>query len=275
MAGASERLISDDQWITYFRDGYLRLGRTLDDAELAALQQRIDDIMMGTADVDYDRMLMQLDGDSGDYGALPPQSKGHKGPTLDYRKIQDLEYDPVFLAFMQKPIFREIAGEVYGRHAPVSVYRAMFMNKPARKGTVLPWHQDGGDGWGLDRDPLVTLWTALDPATIANGCVEVIPGSHRLGLLSDRGHTITEEQVREHCPREKVVFLELKPGETVLLHNWLLHSSNVNRTDVSRRGFSVCYMHGKTRNEKTGDTFPRVFGKDAMTVDGLKGERVG
>jgi phytanoyl-CoA hydroxylase len=51
----------------------------------------------------------------------------------------------------------------------------MFINKPAKNGTFLPWHQDH---WKyLDRPALITIWTALDPATIANGCVQVIPGT--------------------------------------------------------------------------------------------------
>ncbi len=252
-------LIDDERWHQYFRDGYLRLGAVAGDDELATMQREIDDIMMGTADVDYDRMLMQLDSDDGGYDKLPPQTSGHKGATLSYRKIQDLEYDPTFLAFIRKPLFREICGEIYGRHAPVSVFRAMFMNKPALKGTLLPWHQDGGDGWGLDRDPLVTLWTALDPATIENGCVQVVPGTHRLGLLSDQGHTIAEEHVAEHCPDDRVVHIELEPGEGIMLHNWLLHRSDVNRTEVPRRGFSVCYMHGQTRRVSDGAGFARIL----------------
>ena len=59
--------LTDDQWQQYERDGYLKLGRLLSDSELAALQQRIDDIMMGRAKVDYDQMLMQLDGGGDDY----------------------------------------------------------------------------------------------------------------------------------------------------------------------------------------------------------------
>jgi len=92
---------------------------------------------------------------------------------------------------MQQTLFREICAWHYGAHADISAFRAMFMNKPARKGTLLPWHQDGGEGWGLDRDPLATLWTALDPATVSNGCVQIIPGSHKLGLLSKRSKNIT------------------------------------------------------------------------------------
>ena len=262
--------ISDEQWTDYQRDGVLRLGKVAGDDELAAMQAEMDAIMLGTADVDYDRMLMQLDGDSGAYSNLPPQSTGHKGATLEYRKIQQLEYDAVFLAWMQKPVFREVCAEVYGRHAPIAVYRAMFMNKPARKGSVLPWHQDGGTGWGIDRDPLVTVWTALDPATRANGCVEVIPGSHRLGLLSEDGHTISDEHTAMYAPDDAIVYLELEPGEVALLHNWLLHRSGVNRSHIARRGFSACYMHGKSKHEGNGTTWPRVFGDGALTVDGVR-----
>ncbi|MBI3829582.1 MAG: phytanoyl-CoA dioxygenase family protein [Planctomycetes bacterium] len=254
-------MLSDSQWWEFYQQGFLRLGKLLDDAELAALQERIDEIMLGK--VRYEKMMMQLDG-GGAYEDMPAQSAGFKGATLDYRKIQDLEQDPRFLAYMQRPLFKKICAEAYGAHAPVACFRAMFMNKPACKGTILPWHQDGGSGWGLDRDPLITVWTALDPATKANGCVQVMPGTHRLGLLSKQGHTISAEQERQHCPEEKIVYLELKAGEVVLLHNWLIHRSDVNKTDVSRRGFSVCYMDGRTRQVKNGGTFPIVFGEGAL-----------
>ena len=254
-------ILNSQHWWEFQQQGYLRLGQVLDGPALAELQQRIDAIMQGH--VQYEDMLMQLDG-GGAYEDLPSQSSGFKGARLDYRKIQDLEKDPLFLAYMQRPLFREICGQVYGAHAPVACYRAMFMNKPARKGTILPWHQDGGEGWGLDRDPLLTVWSALDPATQANGCVQVIPGSHKLGLLSKAGHTISKEHEQRYCPEEKIVYLELKAGEGVLLHNWLVHRSDVNKTDVSRRGFSVCYMDGRTRKEKDQKRFPILFGDGAL-----------
>ena len=258
-------ILTQEQWWQYHEQGYLHLGKLLDDAQLKQLQQRIDDIMLGK--VAYEKMFMQLDA-GGAYENLNFQESGYKGPRLDYRKIEDLERDPLFLAFMQQPIFREICDYHYGAHAAISVFRSMFMNKPAQKGTLLPWHQDGGDGWGLDRDPLATLWTALDPATIANGCVQVIPGSHKLGLLSKRGHTLSPEHVEQYCPENKIVYLELKAGEAVLLHNWLVHRSDVNKTDIPRRAFSVCYMDARTRGTKDGRSFPVVFGDARLSREG-------
>ena len=165
------------EWAQYERDGYLRLGKLLDADQLQGLQERIDAIMLGTADIDYSQIMMQLDRIPGETDSPGPQNKGHKRATLRYRKIQDLELDPLFFAYMQHPLVEQICRRVYGQDAQVACYRAMFMNKPARKGTHLVWHQDRWSN--LDRDPLITIWTALDPATRANGCVQVIPGLHR------------------------------------------------------------------------------------------------
>src|SRR5690606_3937412 len=107
-----------------------------------------------------------------------------------------------FRAYMERPIFRDLCRRIYG-DVPISVFRAMFMNKPASKGTVLRWHQDR---WSfLDRDPLLTVWTALDPSTVANGCVQVIPGSHRGGLVNpdDTSGFVTDDQAAQHCPPDR------------------------------------------------------------------------
>lgn len=249
--------ITDEQWAQYEEKGYLRLGQVLSDEDLRALQTRIDDIMMGRADLDYSRILMQLDSTDGQYANAGEQSNGHKGARLDYRKIQELEADPLFWEFMNRPIFREVCERQYGA-MPIAAFRAMFMNKPANRGTLLPWHQDR---WSdLDRDPLVTLWTALDPATEENGCVQVIEGSHKFGLLNPAHGSgyVTEEQAQELLEKYPVVHLELQAGEAVLLHNWLLHASDKNHSSQSRRAFSVCYMDGDTVS-RGGSEFPRVF----------------
>jgi phytanoyl-CoA hydroxylase len=261
--------ITDEQWWQYQQDGYLKLGPVLDATDLTALQERIDAIMLGTAEVDYSNMLMQLDSDSGVYGEMPAQTVGFKHATLNYRKIQGLEFDSLFGDYLRRPLFHEICAHVYGAHCAISCSRAMFMNKPAGKGTILPWHQDGGSGWHMDRDPVVTVWTALDAATIANGCVQVVPGSHKLGLLSEGGHTITPKQEELYCPEEKIVYLELEPGESVLLHNWLLHRSDVNKTETPRRAFSVCYMDARTRTTAGEAAGTTVWRSDTLGLAGV------
>ncbi len=258
-----QRIISQDQWSDYHRDGFLKIGRQSGREELANLQQRIDEVMLGRAPLDYGRLTMQLDSNTDRYDQVKGGGIGHQGASLGYRKIQGLEFDALFLAYMKKPVFREICGYIYGAHASVACFRAMFMNKPAQQGSDLPWHQDGGSSWYVDRDPLVTVWTALDPATTENGCVQVVPGSHQLGILSEKGHTITDEQEREFCPEDRIVDLTMEPGEVVILHNWLLHRSGLNRVDIPRRAFSVCYIDARTRSSRKS-SFSMIFGEDAL-----------
>jgi phytanoyl-CoA hydroxylase len=250
--------LTDAQWAAYEKEGYLSLGKVADDAQLNALRDRIDKIMLGTADVDYDRMLMQLDTESGRYESLGPQTDGHKGPTLNYRKIEGLELDPLFRAWIQKPIFADACRRSYGRDVSFSVFRAMFVNKPAGHGTFLPWHQDRWT-W-LSKDPLLTVYLALDASDRSNGCVQVIPRSH--GVLinpSQAAGFLTEDQTARECRPEDAVYLELEAGEVLLLHNWLLHSSDRNHSDRSRRAFSVCYMEADTYAGSPDETFPVVL----------------
>ena len=256
--------ITQEQWNQYEELGYLKLGQVLTDEGLLALQERIDAIMLGTAPTDTNRLLMQLDSPDGQYENAGVQSRGSKGATLAYRKIQDLEYDPLFLEYLQHPVFEEICAHVYGHSTPIAAFRAMFMNKPAHAGTLLPWHQDR---WSdLDRDPLITVWTALDPATVANGCVEIIPGSHHRLINPDHpSGFLTPEQGEAAMRAHGTEFIELKAGEAVLLHNWLLHRSDVNGTDISRRAFSASYMDARTKS-RSGGEFNTVFGEKVLQL---------
>ena len=268
--------LSYDHWQQYEREGYLRLGRCLTDDELAAMQQRMDEIMLGAAPVDYSRMMMQLDRIPGKTDEPGPGSKGHKGATLHYRKIQDLEFDPLFLRYMQKPLFRRICCMVYGADTPVTCMRAMFMNKPAADpadggggqagqsvgGTHLVWHQDR---WTFfDRDPQITIWTALDPATVANGCVYIAPRRHHVLINpSDVSGFMTDDQAQTLVAEVETIPLEMEAGEAVLLHNYLPHSSGVNSTAIARRAFSVCYMDAATVDVHNHE-YTQIFGDGAL-----------
>jgi phytanoyl-CoA hydroxylase len=241
----------------FMTQGYLRLGQLLSDAELGALQQRIDEIMLGQ--IRYPNMRFQLNPDTPDGKTI--RTMNNQTATLAYRRIDDLEQDPLFLAYMKHPLIRQITRRYIGEH--VSIFRSMFMNKPAQSGTVLPWHQDVGAGWGIDTNPIVTVWMSLDKATVASGCMQIVPGSNNLGILNERHYTSEEDQARYARP-EDVVNLETEAGEVVLLHNFLLHRSALNATQAPRRAFSVTYMDAATRSLKTGRTFPVIFGEGAL-----------
>ena len=89
---------------------------------------------------------------------------GEKIVEFESAKIEKLEKDPLYLAFMRNPLFERIArAHIDGA---VALFRAVLFSKPASGGTELPWHQDGGRFWGVDRDPTLQIWTALDDCPV-------------------------------------------------------------------------------------------------------------
>ncbi|MEE2658599.1 MAG: phytanoyl-CoA dioxygenase family protein [Candidatus Latescibacterota bacterium] len=259
MGGGADPIFSDAQAAYFDEHGYVHLGRVATCTQLTALRQRIDDLMLGVIEVDG--VTFQLDGGTGEYHGLSSHTDGPPRSTLSYRRVDELHNDPVFLTYMQQRLFRDITRCYVGED--VSIFRSMFMNKPANQGTVLPWHQDVGAGWGIDTNPIATVWTALDDATVDTGCMQIVPGSHRLGILNP-GHYTSEEDQAAYCSEDKVIDLEVAEGEAVLIHNWMLHRSGVNHTDRPRRAFSVAYMDAATREVKSGKRFPVIFGERAL-----------
>jgi ectoine hydroxylase-related dioxygenase (phytanoyl-CoA dioxygenase family) len=225
----------------------------LSDGGLAALRARADDLMLGRVVVPG--LFFQRDAGSGRYEDLP-YGKGYEGPTLDYRKLEKLEKDPLFLAWIQNKLFERIARALI--EGGVAIYRAALFNKPAWGGTPLPWHQDGGTFWGLDRDPTLQLWTALDDAPVEGGCIEVLEGSHRAGLATPLGGVVPEALVRAANAGARAIALPVEAGEAILIHNHLWHRSGVNRSGRPRRALTICYMSRATRCLRKRRA-PRVF----------------
>jgi hypothetical protein len=242
---------------TYRRDGFAFVGRIASEPELEALRARIDAIMMG--EVVHEGLFFQLDGTTGRYEDTP-RGLGWQGPSREYRKIEKLERDPLFRAYLEGPVFEQIARACIP--GDIALYRAIVMGKGAAGGSDLPWHQDGGTFWGLDRDPELQIWTALDDAPADAGCVEFVPGTHREGLATPLGGVIPDDAIARGHAEERKVLVPARAGDVVLIHNHVWHRSGRNTTGKPRRAFSVCYMSAATRctrKKRAPREFVRLF----------------
>jgi phytanoyl-CoA hydroxylase len=242
----------------YREHGWARLGRWLPEHRIAELRQRADAIMLG--EVTYPGLFFQHDSDTGSYDDLE-YGKGWKGPSLKYRKVEKLELDPIYWAWITDSVFRRVTELVYP-NTDVALYRAFLMNKHAGGGSNLPWHQDGGQFWGLDRDPTLQIWTALDDAPVGGGCVEVAPGTHLAGLATSLGGVVPADKLEPGRAEERALPLPAMAGEVLLLHNHVWHRSGRTTMGKARRALSVCYMDARTqcrRRKRAPRTFVRVF----------------
>lgn len=257
LARDAERMDLTGALAHYAEQGYARLGRVLAPEGLEALRERADDLMLGR--VSYPGFFWQMDAPSGRYEDAP-LGLGWQGPSLDYRKLEKLEKDARFLAWMENPLFERLARALIP--GDVCLYRAILFHKGQRGGSEVPWHQDGGKLWGLTRDPVLQVWTALDDAPVDGGCLEVVPGSHRWGLATPLGGVVPEDQVAARGAEAMAVALPVEAGEVVLLHNYVWHRSGPSRTGQRRRGFSACFMSTDircTRKKKAPREFFPLF----------------
>jgi len=100
----------------------------------------------------------------------------------------------------------------------------------------------------------VSIWIALDQATPTNGCLKMIPGSHRKILERDpaeEGQGFAKRIDESKIPSDQAVTLEVKPGDAVLFHNLTLHASHPNTDGNDRWSFIATYRQAEVPDEST------------------------
>lgn len=156
-----------------------------------------------------------------------------------------LAYDTGFLNVARHPDILEMVSQVIG--PSFALWNSSFFAKPAGNGKRTPWHQDG-EYWPIRPLATCTVWIAVDAATPENGCLRVIKGSHKDRRL--RKHrtveltdvTLNQELQPDEYDPSQAVDLELAPGEISLHDVFLLHGSEANISDKSRRGMTLRFM---------------------------------
>ena len=125
--------------------------------------------------------------------------------------------------------------------------------KPPHDEGYASWHQDSVySGWHLT--PSVSAWIALTVSEPANGCMRVIPGSHKQGLLEHENvhdpNLLNKrgERLRMDVDESQAVDVVLKPGEMSLHHTNIVHGSNPNTSDGPRIGFIVRFVTNLSTN---------------------------
>ena len=159
--------------------------------------------------------------------------------TVLFHALGAWRISPAFHDLLWNPAFLVPASQLLG--GAVRFWHDQLFVKPPHHGGVVAWHQDYSY-WTRTR-PMAHLscWIGLDDATIANGCVHYVPGSHRWNLLPVTGlaqdmnsieSVLTDEQRLKFQP----VAIELKTGECSFHHPLMVHGSYENQSERPRRG---------------------------------------
>lgn len=150
------------------------------------------------------------------------------------------EHEPIFRRHALHPTLLDIVEELIG--SPFSLFETQALLKPPSIGTPKPPHQDNAYFCVEPADAVITCWCALDDATIENGCMRYIPGSHQLGLVEHRWIPDTPHQVPVGVDEGQAVAVPMQAGGVIIHHSLTLHCSGPNRTLHWRRPFICHYV---------------------------------
>ena len=162
------------------------------------------------------------------------------------RKIRHLAAeDDLFLAHASDRRILDVVEQLLGPDL-VLASDQIFM-KPPRVGSRQNYHQDSLAGFYLDPpDLLVSCWCAIDPSTLENGCLWMIPRSHQRGPLS-RSQCAEYRQRADGSEPADAVPVELAPGSCVFHHGLTLHGSRANDSELPRWGYATHYASAHCR----------------------------
>ena len=169
----------------------------------------------------------------------------HRHPEFSDYCSAVLAFDTWFLNIARIPEILDMVGQVIGND--IALWNSSFFAKPARVGTKTPWHQDG-EYWPIEPLATCTVWIAVDASTTENGCLRVIPGSHKNQRLAKHNKSDEEnialdlELDQNEFEASEAVDIVLEPGQISLHDVYLYHGSEPNRSDHPRRAMTLRYM---------------------------------
>ncbi len=142
-------------------------------------------------------------------------------------------------------VCRDIVAQLIG--PDIVLWGCQAFCKPPGDGMEVPWHQDG-NYWPIRPLATCTLWIAIDDSLVDNGCLRVIPGSHRTRQLTehqkeDRNDLVLNQRVVDgEFDETTAVDVELEAGQMSLHDVYMIHGSNPNRSTRRRAGLAIRYM---------------------------------
>ncbi|MDR3707994.1 MAG: phytanoyl-CoA dioxygenase family protein [Capsulimonadaceae bacterium] len=232
--------LTSHQISTYREQGFLAIEGFLDDEELQTWRET-------TQDAVDDRLAVEKN-----TPVAPGETVGHRlnnqtDPTAYYAQvftqcIKLADTHPGMRRLMHDPRLGRVAGELAGVDG-IRIWHDQALFKPPF-GNPTAWHLDN-PYWSFSSRDAVSIWVALDDATLANGCMWYIPGSHKTARYDNAGIGQNLGGLFSIYPEWRLIDPVPVPAKagTAVLHNGLTaHGAGANMTNRPRRAMTCAYM---------------------------------
>ena len=231
--------------VSFFHEnGYLLLENVLDENDLAPVIEEYTEIIAGRAERLYQEgkitstfsnktfteRLLHLAIEAPEVTADLDIMRARGKATFDFLK------NPKILDLAESFVGTEIVCN------PIQHIRAVLPKRESQR-LPTPWHQDAGVCWP-ETDPyfMLTIWIPIVDTTLENGCLQVLPRSHKMGLFphvwNEAGLAVPPEL---QPPGLTPKVLPIQAGGVILFHNYTLHSAKPNESDTVRWSFDLRY----------------------------------
>ncbi len=213
--------LTRDQIAAFNRDGYLKPFRIFTTEEIAGIRAYFDQLLAQTL-------------------AAGGSSYSISTAHLRHGRVYDLLTHPRIVSIVKDLLGEDVVG--WGSH---------FFCKMPGDGKRVSWHQDASY-WPLTPSMAVTVWLAIDDASVENACMRYIPGTHVLGHLTyslseeDDGNVLNQT-VEGADQLGEPIDVELAAGEISLHSDLLLHGSEANQSARRRCGLTLRYCPTSVR----------------------------
>ena len=231
--------LTPEERSSWDENGYFVRHDVFTEAENDLLTQVADEIALGQIPFPDHRIFQN---------ALVRDGKVEASGIYAMHSIHQMNlYSPEFLARTRDPRLTDPVVDILG--PDLLGLNSLYIWKPPKIGLGFPWHQDR---WytqpQFKTKTTVGTWTAIDPADKENGCLYVIPGSHKIGILEHAELEGSQQQEFKQAlgaKDEDGVAVELPPGGVIFFDNRILHKSTDNNSERFRRSNIAHYMSAK------------------------------
>lgn len=188
----------------------------------------------------------------------------------------------VLTEYIHNPKLGSILSELMQNTPEVRLLHDGIIYKSPYEGGPVNWHQDYFTWQNFTPPDMVTAWTALSKSSEESGCVYVVPGSHKWGLMQSNetigfGSDVelflkesVQEQYRSLIVKKPLI---LEPGDVSFHHCLTLHGSYRNISDYYRLGYIIHSFPAHTRHESTqDDALARAYGIDVPVGELIRGK---
>jgi ectoine hydroxylase-related dioxygenase (phytanoyl-CoA dioxygenase family) len=223
----------------YEKDGYLIVPNLFSPEEMQELSRVADKLLDGELkpDLPYkgkvaDDFVVDFERELRDRNALPRRERVR---LISWMCL----HHSYFRHLAGHPAIYDVVASLYD--SGVQIFSDTIFMKAAHHGSDIPPHQDSAFLPKIEPRAL-NFWMAIDAATVENGCLYILPGSHREELEHHTGGLVSRSLREDQADFSKQIPVELAPGDAIFFDSRLIHRSYPNRSTKSRRAMTAIYV---------------------------------